>query len=455
MISVGRWVIGLGILRLAIAAGGSFMGLTLGPPGSISPTLIDSIRFLADVWLIGLGVLLIRTRWPECLRVVSMMLLTLSILSVLSALAAWLLFRNSTLVLGSFQIARSELEPLTLRGVFLALAGSIQIVLEVAVAIRSLLLARSIRESSIDSTSTGPATVGSISTGRRVFLTRFVWTISVLLTIGSTHLPTTPSSFQEFLASTPLIRDLLVGEDRKVRRRHFQSPQTPEEIEQERDVQRLVNEAARLWSSKDYQEASEAYDKALDICESSKAFEDPQGRSNIALLKNNFAWLLVTRPDRSPADGKKALELAKDALSVNSMDGSLWNTVAAANYRTEKWQAAKDALLRSMEIRADGDGYDWILMALVYAKMGRIEHAKEWYEKAAKWRLDARAWDEELYRFEVEAAQLLELPDPKPPVRRRYFFGLDDHRDSFFTGRGGHPIVPRVGDPGHHRRSER
>jgi tetratricopeptide (TPR) repeat protein len=277
----------------------------------------------------------------------------------------------------------------------------------------------------------------------------------VLLAIASTHLPRTPGSFQEFLASTPLIRDLLIGDERKARQRHVQAPQTPEEIEQEREVHRLVVEAAREWANKDYEEASETYAKALAICQSSKVFQDPQGRSNVAMLKNNYAWLLVTRPDHSLADAQKALDLAKDALTLNPMDGALWNTIAAANYRSERWQAARDALLRSMEIRADGDGYDWILMALVYGKMGRTEHAKDWYKKAAQWRLDARPWDEELYHFEVEAAQLLEMPDPKPPTRRRYFFGLEDRRESFFTGRGGHPIDPRVGEPGHHRRTDR
>jgi hypothetical protein len=58
---------------------------------------------------------------------------------------------------------------------------------------------------------------------------------------------------------------------------------------------------------------------------------------------------------------------------------------------------------------------------MIHRRLGRKERAREWYDKAVQWSHRYRPGDEELYRFEVEAAEALGLPKPEwkpsPPAQ--------------------------------------
>jgi tetratricopeptide (TPR) repeat protein len=219
-------------------------------------------------------------------------------------------------------------------------------------------------------------------------------------------------------------------------------------LAQERLLQTLLRDAATAWDQGHYDEASKAYEKAISIYRTSDVLQDQQGRNNLALLANNFAWMLVTRPDPQPGDPEKAVENARLALATAPSEGHYWNTLGAAQYRAKNWQGAKDALMRSMELRGDGDGYDWILFALLYSQTGPKSHALEWYAKAARWRRDFGSWDRELYAFDAEAAERLGLPKPPAPTPRRSYHSHSDDRESTYKGHR----MPRnsyMGDPRH------
>jgi hypothetical protein len=70
-----------------------------------------------------------------------------------------------------------------------------------------------------------------------------------------------------------------------------------------------------------------------------------------------------------------------------------------------------------MELRDEGDSADWFFLAMIHRRLGRKERAREWYDKAVRWARRYGASDkvlfEELYRFEVEAAEALGLPKPE------------------------------------------
>src|SRR4029077_18897132 len=145
------------------------------------------------------------------------------------------------------------------------------------------------------------------------------------------------------------------------------------------------------------------------------------GRSNAALALNNLAWLLATCPEVKLRNPHDAVSYAQRALDLVANDGNTWNTLGVAHYRVGNWEEARSALYRSMEIRDEGDSFDWFFLAMIHAKLGHKERAHEWYDKAAKWSAQHRPGNAELYQFQVEAAQILGLPKPvaqPPPVAK-------------------------------------
>jgi hypothetical protein len=68
-----------------------------------------------------------------------------------------------------------------------------------------------------------------------------------------------------------------------------------------------------------------------------------------------------------------------------------------------------------MRLRNDGDCFDWYFVALVELKQGKPIDARRWYDKAVAQFQQSAPQDDELYRFQVEAATELGLAVPEPP----------------------------------------
>ena len=102
-------------------------------------------------------------------------------------------------------------------------------------------------------------------------------------------------------------------------------------------------------------------DHSLAIAES-----DPAN----AVVRNNLAWLLVSRVDTSPRDAAQAVELAKEAVAIAPKLGVYWNTLGVAHYRAGDASAAVAALASSMRLRNGGDPYDWFFLAMAHQKLG-------------------------------------------------------------------------------------
>src|SRR5262249_40644432 len=81
--------------------------------------------------------------------------------------------------------------------------------------------------------------------------------------------------------------------------------------------------------------------------------------SKSASVHNELAWLLATCPDPKRRDPRQAVAHAKQAVELESKDGTFWNTLGVAHYRTGNWKVAVEALEKSMALRNGGDGNDW------------------------------------------------------------------------------------------------
>jgi serine/threonine protein kinase len=155
----------------------------------------------------------------------------------------------------------------------------------------------------------------------------------------------------------------------------------------------------------EYDQALACYRKALESA--------PQDAS----LHNSLAWLFATSENAQLRDPGRAVHLAKRAVDLESHDGNSWNTLGVAQYRAGEWQAAIDALGKSMELRGGGDAWDWLFLAMAHWQLGNKDEARKWYDQGVQWMQKNKPKDEELRRFREEAANLLKITDQKPTTK--------------------------------------
>jgi tetratricopeptide (TPR) repeat protein len=144
-------------------------------------------------------------------------------------------------------------------------------------------------------------------------------------------------------------------------------------------------------------EALAAYRKSIEV--------EPQ----FAMGYFNVAWLLANRPDAAMRDPAEALELAKKAFQLEPGNPDHYQCLGVAYYRSGDWKAAAAALERSVERRDGGDGCDWFFLAMANWQLKNKPGARRWYDQAVRWTKRNGAGDEELARFQREAAELLQI----------------------------------------------
>ncbi|MEX0643626.1 MAG: tetratricopeptide repeat protein, partial [Pirellulales bacterium] len=96
-----------------------------------------------------------------------------------------------------------------------------------------------------------------------------------------------------------------------------------------------------------------------------------------------------------------------------------WRVLGCAQYRLGKWDEAREALQKVLQIRS-GEGLDWFLLAMIDWRRGDPKEARKWYDKGAGWMEKTRSGDPVLHLMQAEAAALLGVahqakPQEKPP----------------------------------------
>ena len=126
-----------------------------------------------------------------------------------------------------------------------------------------------------------------------------------------------------------------------------------------------------------------------------------------AIVCNQLAWFLATCPNESYRDAARAVDLAAQAVELNSRRGDRWNTLGAAHYAAKNFDIAVEALQTSMNLNDGGNSFDWFLMAMAEKSRGNDSAAQDWYDKAVDWMGLKAPKDAELLRFCAEAERLL------------------------------------------------
>jgi len=428
LIELSSWMLVLATTRLVCTIAdytSSFLEYTRG----VTPSLRLLSRFLREnqpflalgiIWPLVLAVALRKTRWPELLKAAAATFLVLSLCGVLESVAVWAHTRSAVLNIGSFHFPRRALTSPFFSEVILALLGTTQLLIEFGVAVWSILLGVHFRRGV-------PAESNKQLSARRARFGRLALFVSLaffVLVIRSSVW----SAYLEVVNQSSIVREFVLRNDfDRIRARH--RPRTAAETEQDRqasEMQTLFAAATRAWGEERFAIARDSYEQLVSRIDSIalERWTSSFRYNTVANAFNNLAWLMATCPDTRFRDIQGAVTYAKRAVSVAPTDGNCWNTLGVAYYRSGELEEAKNALYRSMELRNEGDSFDWFFLASIHFKLGHKDRAREWYDRAVE-RLrqiertatgSALERLDELYRFETEAAAVMRLPKPAPPT---------------------------------------
>ncbi len=220
--------------------------------------------------------------------------------------------------------------------------------------------------------------------------------------------------FEEVILRVPSIRLLVAGPNQ--RHAPVVRLETPEQ-KRFRLASEHIDTGLALASRGYYREAKRSYIRGINAFEQ-LVEDDPLGRKfarSRSLALNNLAWLLATCEDDSVRNPAQAVDLARRALELIPEDGNTWNTLGVAQFRNGRLDEALATFDHAMKLRNGGDGYDWFFLAMIHEAKGDSESARHWYDRAVQWREDVMPFDQEVYRFNAEAAQALHLTTPARP----------------------------------------
>ncbi len=335
---------------------------------------------LGVVWPMILGIMVRRTRWPELLPAACVSFLILSIGGLMETMAEWNHANADGVTIGSFHLTRLAFLKPSLSDVTLGLLGAGQLLIEFATALLCLPLSRHLRGSR------APAAYSSKQDGaRRARLGRIAIYASSGFLMLMIRLPVW-STYIELINDSRIVREFVLKNDfGRTNRRPRAITLTKAEMRM-RELQQLLVDASSATNAGDFPDAIENYLEV--ISRAAPSAEDPLASGYepiIAQARNNVAWLLSTCPQTEMRDARQALEHARAAVAIEPKTGNYWNTLGVALYRNGDWDLAKHALSRSMELRHDGDSFDWFFLAIIHKKEGRKDQALNLYEKAVQW----------------------------------------------------------------------
>jgi tetratricopeptide (TPR) repeat protein len=420
IIHLSSWMMVLGTVRLVCALGDAVNAFLEMNRGAI-PSLRVLGRFLqvnppaillGMSWPLILGLILRKTAGRAYLLAGAVTFFILSLGGIVNLVEGLALRPDWSILIGSFSLSRWALLHFGTTAMIRALMGAIQLTLELATAFTAWNLALSLR-------SAPPADVSRPGASRRLLRGRIALYLSIAFLALNLRLPLW-TAYIALLNKSSIVRELVMRSEpsQTIPHRGTISPPPRREL----DIDMGLAGAARLASSNQIREAKKAYLHVIARAEAngSDSNENEGGKIELARALNNLAWMLATCEDARLRQPTEALGYAKRAVKLVENEGTYWNTLGAAYFRVQNWAEAKSAFHRSMDLRAGGagDAFDWFFLAMIHVKFGEKEQGRQWYERAVAWFHETREDDPELYRFQVEAAEVLGLPRPPAPAIR-------------------------------------
>jgi tetratricopeptide (TPR) repeat protein len=417
---LSSWMMILGTVRL-VSALGDYGSAFLDFSSSWHHPFREMARFFQEYppavllgygWPLILGLLLRKPTSRAFLVAGSVTFFILSLGGFLNLLAAVFMRTGDPLVaIGSFAVSRALFLHGNLAASIRGLMGVVQLILELMTAVYAWGLAQSLRT---DAKSKPVEEAAS----RRGLYGRLAIYVSLAFIVLNVRQPVW-SAYLTILNQSNLIREFVLKNDVKpASSRHsglLAYPSPPADG----DLALSLSYALRLAASNRLPEAKQTYLRIISKVESMRPGpEDAESvKQLLAQALNELAWMLATCEDVQFREPEQALSCATKAVHLAGDEGNYWNTLGVAYFRLKNWNEATKALGRSMELRGDGQGdsYDWFFLAMIHATKNESEAGRRWYDRAVAWFNSNRRGDRELYRFQVEAAKALHIPEPPAP----------------------------------------
>ena len=421
LLRITSWMMILGTVRM-VSALGDYGSALLDISPSWFPSLSLVTRFvyenslalvLASAWPLILAILLRKTTSREFLLAGAITFFILSLGGFLNLLSPFYFRTGDTMVsIGSFTVSRAALWHGNLSTVIRTLLGAVQLTLELATAVSAWIVFQQLgKELFLKSAATGES--------RRRMYGRLAIYVSLAFLVVNVRQPVW-STYLAVLDQSNLFRSYVLNSDTRARTSHRTGEVTASEFRGSQQFPLWFSNAFQLAAMNKVAEAKKVYQQIILMTEATPRYSlnGEDGTSQKALALNNLAWLLTTCEDVQLREPEQALSYAKKAVELSADERTYWNTLGAAYYRVRDWDNAINALDRSMKLSRDGegDGHDWIFLAMIHARKYQREEARQWYDRAVTWFHKYRGSDRELYRFLVEAAETLGIPKPPPPV---------------------------------------
>jgi serine/threonine-protein kinase len=133
-----------------------------------------------------------------------------------------------------------------------------------------------------------------------------------------------------------------------------------------------------------------------------------------------LAKVLANCPEVKYRNPPRAVEAAKKAVELDRQSSWKWQSLGWAQYRAGDWEASIEALEKSIALQTSpkgGDPWQWFFLAMAHWQLGNQAEARKWYDQAAQWMEKHAPNNDELRRFQAEAAALLKIeekPKSKP-----------------------------------------
>jgi tetratricopeptide (TPR) repeat protein len=262
---------------------------------------------------------------------------------------------------------------------------------------------------------------GSVLTSRKRLQGRLAIYVSLAFLVLNVRFPVW-SAYIEVLNRSRLVREFVLENDTARYRAHHAPRGNSASVRRALEFEEKLSGALRHGAENQFLEAKNDYQRIITAAEAMGNDSESASFRNFHLARalNNLGWLLATCAQESLRDADQAVASAKRAVELEPDEGTYWNSLGVAYYRLRNLPAAMNALVRSMELRHEGDSFDWYFVAMIHAHQGRLDEARQWYDKATVWQAQTQPNNEELQRFRAEAAEVLGLPVPPPePASKR------------------------------------
>jgi tetratricopeptide (TPR) repeat protein len=420
IVQISSWMMILGTIRLIS---------TMGAYGSslleVSHFRVPSLRLLTYffqeyppafalgfAWPLVVALILRRTSSHVFLRASAITFFILSLGGFLNLMTGLLFRTDSQVLVGSLSVSRWALLQLHGAALLRASIGLAQMTLELLVARSAWMLANSSAQASIEKRVEGHPSRRRLQGRMAVYVALAFLVINVRHTVWSAYL--------EVLNESSLVREFVLKSDAKPHVTYYhRGVIASRNSGPDPEFEPSLGRASTALEAKRWPEARDVYLQIIKKGEAkiADASETRAWRAGTALALNNLAWLLATCEDKTFQSPQEAVSYARKAVELMPAEGNYWNTLGVAAYRVQDYVEARRSLERSIRIRGDGEGdaYDWFFMAMIQARLGDPELGRRWYDRAVAWYRPAHEGDPELYRFQVEAADLLNLRKPAPP----------------------------------------